>query len=132
MLMSKIYWKRVNLLFKIIIMKVLKLLKQKFNITYVNRGTPRTPRQHRVGDLGGTRREPTAHDGSRTYRAGSTGRYESTSKGSTLVSSRGGIKTPCFETICFINLPLITNPANIRSGIKDPNKWCSGNSSCSD
>jgi hypothetical protein len=26
----------------------------------------------------------------------------------------------------------ITNPANIRSGIKDPNKWCSGNSSCSD
>ncbi|KAH0817004.1 hypothetical protein GEV33_005787 [Tenebrio molitor] len=32
----------------------------------VNRGTPRTPRQHRVGDPGGTRREPTAHDGSRT------------------------------------------------------------------
>jgi hypothetical protein len=78
----------------------------KMNENTVNRETPRTPRQHRVGDLGGTRREPTAHDGSRTkYRAGSTGRYESTSKGSTLVSSRGGIKTPCFETICFINLP---------------------------
>jgi hypothetical protein len=30
----------------------------------VNRGTPRTPRQHCVGDLGGTRGEPTAHDGS--------------------------------------------------------------------
>jgi hypothetical protein len=34
----------------------------------VNRGTPRTPRQHCVDDLGGTRREPTAHDGSREIR----------------------------------------------------------------
>jgi hypothetical protein len=39
------------------------------------------------------------------YRAGSTGRrYDSTSKGSRLALSRSGIKTSCFEAICFINL----------------------------
>jgi hypothetical protein len=47
--------------------------KLKLTIKFVNRGTPRRPRQHRVGDLGGTRRYPTAHDGSKTkYPAGNT------------------------------------------------------------
>jgi hypothetical protein len=71
----------------------------------VNRGTPRTPRQHCVGDLGGTRGEPTAHDGSRTEAQGDTNLPAKGSKGSRLVSSSSGIKTPCFEAICFINLP---------------------------
>jgi hypothetical protein len=73
----------------------------------VNRGTPRgtsrTPRQHRVGDLGGTRREPTAHEGSRIkYRAGSTGeRLKFVIRESRRVPTEYDIKALCFEASCF-------------------------------
>jgi hypothetical protein len=95
----------------------------------VNRGTPRgtsrTPCHHRVGDLGGTWREPTAHEGSRTkYRAGSTkGRFESATRESRRVPTSSEIKASCFEAISFISYrPKYQNIVNIRSGIKDPKK----------
>jgi hypothetical protein len=83
---------------------------------FVNRETPRTPRQHRVGDLGGTRREPTAHDGSRTkYRAGSTGDTNLPAKGPHLYRVEAELKLLVLRLFVSLIYRPITNPANILS-----------------
>jgi hypothetical protein len=80
--------------------------------------------------LGGNRR-PTTGAGRSTVRE-APGETNLPAKGPHLYRVEAELKLLVLRLFVSLIYRPITNPANIRSGIKDPNKWCSGNSSCSD